>query len=277
MDYEQKEQLNNTIRNDNLDLFKTLIDEQQENDRYLPLEKACQYNRLEMAKILIEKGAYIHDEYNGQECIQHAAEHGNIEFIKYLYEHAQHIGEPYRGTSISQALDSVAGAGHVKAMEFILSLYDRSKVTPGYDPIDCGALQQAIESKHLSMVKALIENGANLHANNNSAIKQARAMKRHRKPCKKLLSILSYLENVKKDWALYRAIIDNKQNKIDRLLIDEQRVFSKETRGWLKHGPYKAPGVEHAQKIYTFGILNHKLQRKLTTKNTTPNAKVKKI
>jgi len=175
--------------------FQKLIEEQQEDDRYLPLETACQYNRLEMAKILIEKGAYIHDGFNS---LAYAAEHGNIEFIKYLYEHAQHIGDPYNGPSISQALDSVAGAGHVKAMEFILSLYDRSKVTPGYDPIDGEAVERAIESKHLDMLKALVMNGANLRSGNDIAFKQARAMKRHRKPCKKLLSILSYLETSKK-------------------------------------------------------------------------------
>lgn len=272
MDYKQKEQLDNAIKTNNLSLFKELIEEQQGDDKYLPLETACQYNRLEMAKILIEKGAYIHDGFNS---LAYAAGHGNIEFIKYLYEHAQHIGDPYNGTSISQALDSVADAGHVKAMEFILSLYDRSKVTPGYDPIDGEALKQAIDSKHIAMVKALIENGANLHANNNLAIKKAAAMKRQRKPCKKLLSIIAYIENVKKDWTLYRAIMDNKRNQIDRLLIDEQRVFSKETRAWLKHGTYKAPGFEHAQKIYRLGILNNKLQKKLT--GTTPKSKVKKI
>jgi ankyrin repeat protein len=277
MEYEQKEQLDDAIRNNNLELLKNLLAEQSDDDQYLPLEKACQYNRLEMAKILIDKGAYIHDIYNGQECIQHAAEHGNIEFIKFLYEHAKHIGEQYNGTSIGQALESVASAGHVKAMEFILSLYDRSLITPGYDPIDGGPIERAIESKDLTMVKALVMNGANLRSRNDRAFKQARAMKRHRKPCKKLLSILSYLENVKKDWALYRAILDNKQNKIERLLVDEQRVFCKETRAWLKHGTYKTPGFEHAQKIYRLGILNNKLQRKLTTKITTPKAKVNKI
>ncbi|MCP3658486.1 MAG: ankyrin repeat domain-containing protein [Herbaspirillum sp.] len=279
MDYEQQEQkaiqLDNAIKTNNLSLFKELIEEQQGDDKYLPLETACQYNRLEMAKILIEKGAYIHDGFNS---LAYAAGHGNIEFIKYLYEHAQHIGDPYNGTSISQALDSVADAGHVKAMEFILSLYDRSKVTPGYDPIDGEALKQAIDSKHIAMVKALIENGANLHANNNLAIKQAAAMKRQAKPCKKLLSILAYLENVKKDWTLYRAIMDNKRNQIDRLLIDEQRVFSKETRAWLKHGTYKLPAFQYAQKIYRLGIIKHKLQNKLSNKTiTTPKAKVNKI
>lgn len=274
MDYEQKKAIDNAIRNDDLNLFKKLIEEQQDDDQYLPLETACIYNRLEMAKILIEKGANIHDDLNG---LAYAAKHGNIEFIKFLYEYAQHIGDPYNGPSIGQALESVASAGHVKAMEFILSLYDRSKVTPGYDPIDGEPLQTAIASKHPAMVKALIENGANLHASNNFALKHARRMKRHRKPCKKLLSILSYLENVKKDWALYRAILDNKQNRIERLLVDEQRVFCKETRAWLKHGTYKTPGFEHAQKIYRLGILNHKLQRKLTTKITTPKAKVNKI
>lgn len=274
MEYEQQRETENAIKTNNLNLFKKLIEEQQEDDRYLPLETACQYNRLEMAKILIEKGAYIHDGFNS---LAYAAEHGNIEFIKYLYEHAQHIGDPYNGPSISQALDSVAGAGHVKAMEFILSLYDRSKVTPGYDPIDGEAVERAIESKHLDMLKALVMNGANLRSGNDIAFKQARAMKRHRKPCKKLLSILSYLENVKKDWSLYKAIINNKQKTIDKLLIDEQRVFSKETRAWLKHGTYNIPGFEHAQKVYRLGILNHKLQRKLKTKITTPKAKVNKI
>lgn len=276
MDYEQKKQLDDAIRNDNLELLKSLLAEQSDDDQYLPLETACIYNRLEMAKTLIEKGAYIHDDLNG---LAYAAKHGNIEFIKFLYEYAEHIGEQYNGPSIGQALESAASAGHVKSMEFILSLYDRSKVTPGYDPIDGEPLQRAIESKHPAMVKALIENGANLHASNNFALKHARAMKRHRKPCKKLLSILSYLENVKKDWELYRAILDNKQNKIERLLVDEQRVFCKETRAWLKHGTYKTPGFEHAQKIYRLGILNHKLQNKLTSKTTitAPKAKVNKI
>ena len=274
MEYEQKKQLDDAIRNNNLELLKKLIDEQQEDDRYLPLETACIYNRLEMAKTLIEKGAYIHDDLNG---LAYAAKHGNIEFIKFLYEYAKHIGEQYNGTSIGQALESVASAGHVKAMEFILSLYDRSLITPGYDPIDGGPIERAIESKNLAMVKALVMNGANLRSGNDRAFKQARAMKRHRKPCEKLLSILSYLENVKKDWALYHAILNNKQNKIERLLVDEQRVFCKETRAWLKHGTYKTPGFEHAQKIYRLGILNHKLQRKLITKITTPKAKVNKI
>lgn len=274
MDYEQKIELDNTIKSNNLNQFKKLMEAQQDDDRYLPLETALNYNRTEMVKFLVEQGAYIHDDMNS---LAIAASHANIELIGFLYEHAENIGDDYNGSSIAQALESAACSGSVKAMEFILSLYDRSKVTPGYDPIDGEAVERAIESKHLDMLKALVMNGANLRSGNDIAFKQARAMKRHRKPCKKLLSILSYLENVKKDWSLYKAIINNKQKTIDKLLIDEQRVFSKETRAWLKHGTYNIPGFEHAQKVYRLGILNHKLQRKLKTKITTPKAKVNKI
>lgn len=273
MDYEQKIELDNTIKSNNLNQFKKLMEAQQDDDRYLPLETALNYNRTEMVKFLVEQGAYIHDDMNS---LAIAASHANIELIGFLYEHAENIGDDYNGSSIAQALESAACSGSVKAMEFILSLYDRSKVTPGYDPIDGVSIWRAIESKDLAMLKALIQNGANPNVCNGSAFKNARGMKRDRKPCRKLLSILSYLEDVKKDLVLYRAIFENKTGKIERLLADEQRKFCKETKAWLKHGTvHQFPGFEHAQKIYRLGILNHKLQRKLSRPST--KTKVNKI
>lgn len=257
---ETKQELDNAIKTNNIILFNKIIEEQSDDDKYLPLETACFYNRLEMVKTLIEKGAYIHDGFNS---LAYAAEHGNIELMKFLYEHSQNIFDEYNGASIAEAINAAIISGSIKAVEFILSLYDHNIITKGFDPIDDEAIELSIKAKNIEMLKFLIQNGANLNKNNGNAFKLANRMKRQRLPCRKLKAILSYLKNIKNDLVLYRAIFANNTGKIEILLGDEQRQFCKETKAWLKFGKNSTPGFANAQSIYKLGILKNKLEKKI--------------
>lgn len=261
MDYEHEKQLDDAIKNDDLELFTRLLAEQSEDDRYLPLEDACWHNRTEMVKILVEQGAC--DDFNS---LAYAARHGNLELMEYLYEHAEKTFSSFNWASKGIALQDAAGSGNIEAVRFLLDRNADANYVENPTPLEAAA-----ETKNLEVVKLLVSYGADPRQRKNLAIRTTKKLIHKHPQDKKLKIILSYLLNVKKDWPIYKAVFKNDIAEINRILGSQPLSLSKDTKAWLKHGSTNSPGFEHAQHTYQLGIIKDRLERKMTR----PVAKVR--
>jgi len=263
MDYEHEKQLDDAIKNNDLELFKRLIAEQPYNNKYRPLETACHYDRTEMVKILIEQGAFIHDDFNS---LAYAARHGNLELMQFLYEHAENIGHAFNWASKGIALQDAAGSGNIEAVRFLLDRNADANYLENPTPLDAAA-----ETRNLDILKLLVSYGADPTDRYCHAIRTTKKLIHKHRHERKLKSILTYLLNIKQDWPIYKAVFANDIAEINRILGSQPLSLSKDTKSWLKHGCTKTPGFEHAQHKYRLGIIKDRLERKMTR----PVAKVR--
>ena len=257
MEYEKEKQLNDAIKNNDLELFKKLLAEQSEDDRYLPFEDACWHGRTEMVKILVEQGAC--DDFNS---LAYAARNGNLELMEYLYEHAEKTFSSFSFNWASKgiALQDAARSGNIEAVRFLLDRNADANYVENPTPLEAAA-----ETKNLDIVKLLVSYGADPSQRKNLAIRTTKKLIHKHRQDRKLKAILAYLLNIKKDWPIYKAVFENDIGEINRILGNQPLSLSKDTKAWLKHGctNKKTPGLEHAQHTYRLGILKHRLERKM--------------
>lgn len=176
---EIQELLQQAIENNQIDEVDRLI-KQGADLNYLEgqaLDLATRLNHNQIAKMLLEAGAYIHN----SDTLQVAAGNGNIELMTLYMAHARGIGEPFNWASKGESLAEAAGSGSMDAVKFML--YRKADI----NYIDDRPLTQAAANGHLEIVKYLVANGADVRANRNEAHRYAKKYKKH--------FVVEYLEN----------------------------------------------------------------------------------
>ena len=176
---ELQELLRQAIENNQPDEVERLINQGADAnfDDGRPLELATELNHNQVAQVLLNKGAFIHN----TDTLQVASGNGNIELMTLYMNHARAIGEPFNWASKGESLAEAATTGEMEAVKFLIS----RKADINY--IDCRPLTQAAANGHLEVVKYLVANGADVRAERNEALRYAKKYKKH--------FVVEYLEN----------------------------------------------------------------------------------
>lgn len=132
-------------------------------DKY-PITIAAERNHSDMVRMLLEQGANPNaaDNVDGLQAIHYAAKNGNIEMLESLIQYGAKADSIAEGSLTPLVL--AAGEGHTDMVKKLLSL----GVSPnqGKNFIGNSALAAACLSGNLSVVKALLEAGADINSSN---------------------------------------------------------------------------------------------------------------
>jgi ankyrin repeat protein len=124
------------------------------------LRRSANNGHLEVVQYLIEHGAYIHA--MSDEAVRYGAWNGHLDIVKYLVNKGAdiHAGiTPHHRKN--DALDRCLSMGYSEIVEYIIGRKDVNK-----DAIN-SALLYAIYSRNSSLIKYLIQHGANIESLDN--------------------------------------------------------------------------------------------------------------
>ncbi|KAJ7692540.1 ankyrin repeat-containing domain protein [Mycena rosella] len=126
-----------------------------------PLYVASYYGYLQMAQLLIERGALVNavSGYKEGTALQGAAAQGHIELVQFLLNKGATIDPA--GGSYGSALQSAARAGHTEVVRLLL---DKGATVDGASGTYGNALQAAAHEGHTEVVQLLLDKGANVDA-----------------------------------------------------------------------------------------------------------------
>lgn len=158
-----------SIDKDNLNIFRDLIENMEmkypneQLDVYL--QHAVEHSKLDIVKYLINKGVKI--DYFMPYILSHAAEKGNVELFKYLVKHGykQNLEGEY-------ILAHAAFYGKIDLVKYLLSV-GAPDISKNNALIHAVKSKNILEETQIEIVKALLNNGANIHHNNDLALKTA--------------------------------------------------------------------------------------------------------
>lgn len=155
------------------------------------LVSACEEGYTELVKLLLEKGADIHTEESNS--LRRASKHGHIEIVKLLLENGAniHAGKDSalyvscvnghtdivkllveKGADIytTSALQQAAYKGHIEIAKFLLSTLRQREKFPEKEILS-DILNVAAQRGHFEITKLMLENGADIHYNNDVALR----------------------------------------------------------------------------------------------------------
>lgn len=159
---------NGVINSDDCGLLDQLLKSKSFNDSFIKsmLYEACQRGRFNIVKYLIEVRKLsphlkINDGFIFTGLIfKAAAESGNLELVKYLLE-VHHVDIESQGPSSgkpSTALSKAAAKGHESIVEYLILKGANLNPEVSYSNL----LEQAINSKKISVVKLVVEAGTKI-------------------------------------------------------------------------------------------------------------------
>lgn len=121
-----------------------------------PLIRTAAYGRIEVVKLLLEKGADVNKHNEGGETpLHYAALHGHVKVMQILLDHG--ADPTKKGTGCGTPMQWAGRAGQIGAIKVLMS-YGVSVNQPGTDGIT--ALHEAVEHDHPDTVRFLLANGA---------------------------------------------------------------------------------------------------------------------
>jgi ankyrin repeat protein len=129
-----------------------------------PLIKGAAYGRIEVVKLLLEKGADVNKHNEGGETpLHYAARHGHVKVMEILLDHG--ADPTKKGTGCGTPMQWAGSRGQIRAIKMLMR-YGVSINQPGSG--DTTALHEAAEHDHPDAVRFLLENGANVNARTES-------------------------------------------------------------------------------------------------------------
>ncbi|WP_400078810.1 ankyrin repeat domain-containing protein [Winogradskyella sp. R77965] len=124
-----------------------------------PLFAAAAYGYLEMAKLLVEKGADVKLNVIGDGTpLITAAEYGHLNMVKYFVSEGADINETFPNQG--NALIAASGNGHLNVMKYLIS---EGADINHYSPNQGNALIAAAHSDNVNAVKYLVEKGMDIN------------------------------------------------------------------------------------------------------------------
>jgi len=134
---------------------------------------ACTSNKLDIVKLMVEKGANVNTlKINGTAAIHIAAKNGNFEILKFLVKKGADIKiEPTKyGYREANTLHFACEGGNIDIVKFLVEngLNVNQKDNREYLP-----MHFAIKNQHVDIVKYLISVGANENGSNSIALQLA--------------------------------------------------------------------------------------------------------
>jgi ankyrin repeat protein len=125
-----------------------------------PLIKAAAYGRIEVVKLLLEKGADVNKHNEGGETpLHYAARHGHVKVMEILLDHG--ADPTKKGTGCGTPMQWAGRGGQIGAIK-VLMRYGVSVNQRGSG--DGTALHEAVNHDHPDTVRFLLENGAEVNA-----------------------------------------------------------------------------------------------------------------
>ena len=183
------------------------------------LHLAAENGHIEMVKFLIERGAEVKAKsQKGWTALHLAAENGHIEMVKFLIEHGVAINT--QSGSGMTALHQAARNGHIKMVKFLI---ERGAEVKAKSQEGWTALHLAAEKGHIEMVKFLIEHGVAINTQSESgmtALHQA-AMNGHIEMVKFLIERGAEVKaKSQKGWTALHLAAENGHIEMVKFLIE---------------------------------------------------------
>ncbi|UCG66969.1 MAG: ankyrin repeat domain-containing protein, partial [Deltaproteobacteria bacterium] len=188
------------------------------------LHYACQQGNIEVAELLIAKGARV--DAGRATPLHYAVEKGHKEVVELLIAKGANVnatrGYPAEGDT---PLHSAARGGHKEIVELLIAKGANVNATRGYPAEGDTPLHSAARAGHKDIVELLIAKGANVNAKNNDGQKPVDvAVQRGQKEIAELL--LSKSCNV----SLHTAAYFGDLQRVEELIDDGVSVDAKDQR-----------------------------------------------
>ena len=143
----------------------TLVDGKT-SDGVTPLLLAAQNGRLEVVRLLLEKGAAVDARSNeGATPLIHAATKGRLEVVRLLLEKGAAVNA--KGNDGLTPLIAAARKGHLEVVRLLL---EKDAAVDAKDSNGLTPLMVAARDRNLEMVKLLLEKGAAVDAKDNKSV-----------------------------------------------------------------------------------------------------------
>ena len=208
--------------------LKALLDHgcnPSETDKFkvTPLMLAAMYNRVDTAKLLLEKGVPVHVKAkDGRAAIHFAADNGSLQVLEVLLDNGANIDQP--GTDRKTPLMFAAIRGH---FECLRELIDRGAKDTKKDKCRRSALIWAVKNGHAREVSLLLSHGSPFDepdSSKNYALHYAAAYGWIE--CIQLLLQAGAEVNVSNDWKLQPLLIGMLKGQVGcvKLLLEQPGV-----------------------------------------------------
>ena len=179
VDTDDENSLKQAVFYGHLDVVKLLLkygaDIHDEHD--LAFRIAAQKGYLDIVKYLIEEGADIHaldDEYPyTDDALKWAAEEGHLGVIKLLLTHGAALPDVNDYTNIYEAILAAVENDHTKIAKLLLRTIKESPEIGDDDYIITEAFKIAAERNHLELLHLLLDNKADIHDDNDYALRSS--------------------------------------------------------------------------------------------------------
>ncbi|XP_057322614.1 putative ankyrin repeat protein RF_0381 [Microplitis mediator] len=134
-----------------------------------PLDIACQYDDLELVKILVEAGANVHISLDEYSLIESAMNNNSYQLAEYLVNHCT-------GANITCDYSAALICAVERKKKEIVELLIKNGANVNYMPLyNSSALRHSIQNRASEITEMLVEAGANINMNlrNNTALIEA--------------------------------------------------------------------------------------------------------
>jgi len=157
--FSETDPLSKACKNGNLDIVKILCENGYPWDgRSQALQKAAQYNRVEILNYLINKGYNINSTFNNSTALGTAAMSGNMDCVKFLVSHGANI---YGDKKYSSPLSDACYNGQTEVARYLIE-NGADINTPQDKTSNQLPLHEAVSCGSMDTVKLLVEHGARI-------------------------------------------------------------------------------------------------------------------
>ncbi len=124
-----------------------------------PIFAVARTGNLDIAKLLVDKGAYVKLNVRGDgTALITASEYGHLDMVKYFVSKGADINDKYPNQG--NALIAASGNGHLDIMKYLIS---EGADINHYSPNQSNALIAAAHSENVDAVKYLVEKGMDIN------------------------------------------------------------------------------------------------------------------